>query len=119
MAEVLIKLEPADNPADPCAWGRCHPVVVMPDGWEWGGKERPPWNLVIRITDMTVEEVLPYVEPDVDATDPANKILRAIRKHKFDLDDVAIPPAVQAAIDAGEIFSCTKAQIVAFIKRTL
>jgi len=123
MAEILIKLEHANNPSDPNAWTKWHPVVVKPDGWEWGLKERPPWNLVLRITDMTVEEVLPYIERDDDLTDPKNPVSRAVRKWKVDLDDITIPQNVRNVIDQAitsrQILTVTKAQVVNFIKRTL
>jgi hypothetical protein len=123
MAEVLIKLEHADNPANPNAWGRCHPVCVKPDGWAWGSAERPPKFCVIRVTDMTVAQVEPYLDTDMDSTDPLNPTQRAVRKWKFDIDDVTIPPVVRNrianAISGGGVISVTKAQIVNFIKRNM
>jgi len=122
MAEILIKLEPANNPSDLLAWNRLHPVVVKPDGWVWGSAERPPKFLVIRITDMTVAEVEQYLETDWDFTAP-NPIMLAIRKLKIDLDDVTTPNqvknAISRAIQNGTILEVTKAQIVNFIKRTI
>jgi len=124
MAEVLIKLVPCDAGKDPLlSWTRLHPVCVKPDGWAWGSAERPPKFCVIRITDMTVAEMEPYLEPDFDVTDPINPVQRAICKWKFDIDDVAIPNVIKnriaSAISSGGIISVKKAQIINFIKRTL
>lgn len=122
MAEVLIKLERATNEFDLNAWARLHPVCVFEDGHAWGSAERPPKFLVLKITDMTVAAVRPYLDPDIDATDPDNPIIYAIRKWKFDIDDTRISQAIKNkianAIQNKTILSVTRAQIVNFIKRT-
>lgn len=121
MAEVLIKLERADNPTDKNAWHRGHAVCVKPDGWQWGRAERLPKFCVIRITDMTPEQVEPYMateESDLYLADGLTKNQIAIRKFFFDLDDVAIPLIVKNSIKNTGMVSVTKAQIVNFIKRT-
>ena len=66
MAELLIKLEEAGNPADLKAWSRGHVVAIKPDGWQWGGLECPPKFCVIHITDVVPEEVLDYIQPHVE-----------------------------------------------------
>jgi hypothetical protein len=122
MAEVLIKLEPADNPDDPLAWGRLHPVVVKPDGWAWGTAEGLPKFCVLRITDMTPEEVEPYLEPDEidDAISlKPRKIRRAIRKWRFDIDDVAIPLVLRNQVKKTGYAQVTRVQIVSYIKRVI
>lgn len=213
MAEVLIKLEHCGVDKDPLtAWTRLHPVCVKPDGWKWGTAERLPKFCVIRITDMTVAAVEPYLEPhleprpgsrimerkwweraqligeydpfvsmptagaisdktevitvpdyryqemvetmnydpfwyppavtrEFDVIDEKTLVIKrykeltgivsyieltgivqtmlAIRRWKFDIDDVAIPIVIKDQIKNTGFVSVTKAQIINFIKRTI
>lgn len=112
-AEILIKLGPAGI-TDNNAWRRLCPVAVRPDGWAWGAQERYPAFAVVRITDMTVQELEAYNVPDIDNV---TKVERAIRKWKIDFDDVTLPTAFKNTIIAGGIPVVTKAQIISFIKR--
>ena len=120
MAEILIKLEPADNPSDLLAWGRCLPVAVFEDGHPWGCLERPPKFLVVRITDQTAAQAQQYLKVEYDTSDPPNPI--AIRKWKFDIDDDTMSnpmkKAVGDAIADGTILEVTTGMINAYIKRT-
>lgn len=60
MAEILVKAQDAthansDKDRRGC-YKRGDPVVVKPDGWEWGKLEGPPGFVVIRVLNLSVEE---------------------------------------------------------------
>ena len=141
MAEILIRL--GEPHADPKAWQRFYPVAVKPDGHEWGSAETYPTFAKLRITNATVEQCEEYLAPDDDVItcprcngtliDPTPVDGQSVscrrcagvgtvsehvglRKFKFDFDDAAIPAAVLATIQAGEVVAVTKAQILNFIK---
>lgn len=119
MAEILVKLQVSNLvPNQSNAWTRGHIAMISEDGYlsGYGGDVKPPYFCVVRITDMTVDEVKAYLEPSIDMIDPINPILTAIRKWKFDLDDVAIPNPIANALSKGFV-SVTKSQVLNFIKR--
>lgn len=120
MAEILIKLQRADDETDKKAFTRGHPVVVQPDGWEWGALERPPRFFVLAVSGLTVEQARPYLEPDLDvAVGDAPPAYLAVRKWWLDIDAADLPVAIKNSIrDTGRA-SVTKAQLEAFIKRTI
>jgi hypothetical protein len=107
MAELLIKLEPADNPNDLRAWGRGHVVAVMPDEWKWGSSECPPKFCVIKVTDNTTEQAKSFMDSSKTQ----------IRTVKFDLDDITIPKAISDSIKTG-VVSLTSAQLALYMKAT-
>lgn len=76
MAEILIKAIDATHP-DPekdrrGCYKRGMPVVVMPDGHQWGKDERLPKFVVIKLPGVSVEKVRKYIEPELaPVPDPA------------------------------------------------
>lgn len=80
MAEILVlaKNNTHSNPEkDRCGcYKRGMPVVVRPDGHEWGLKERLPDFVVIKIPLVPVERVLKYIAIQKDLLNPAKDYRR-------------------------------------------
>lgn len=64
MAEVLVVAQ--DRPVRDSAgrWYRGQPVVVRPDGWKWGKREGPPLFVLVKVPQLSVEEVEEFLAPD-------------------------------------------------------
>lgn len=70
-----------------------NPIVVRPDGWKWGKRERPPDFVVIKVPDMSVKEAVGYlvdakdtsVLPNVESGEYPTKYRR---KYQFSTTDV-------------------------------
>lgn len=95
MAEILVKLETADNPADPNAWTRGDIVCIMPDGHKWGKKECPPKFQVVRVPDAKADELQGYIEPAVELGSIKDALAQgarqvALRPCKIDLAGIVI-----------------------------
>ena len=43
-------------------------IVIKPDGWEWGGKERPPSYIVVKVPGVTVAQAAKYTQGLIDST---------------------------------------------------
>lgn len=58
-------------------------VVVKPDGWNWGGRERPPEHVVIKLPGIPVDSLIKYFIPLRDTTDEMtieiNRVIEGIR----------------------------------------
>lgn len=96
MAEILIKAISAVNP-DPAkdlrgSYKRGDPVVVMPDGHQWGTEERLPKFVVVRITGLSVDQARKYVLPDLDLSGS----IRRKRLYRLLVDDV--PNAIKTQL---------------------
>jgi hypothetical protein len=75
MAEILIKAKShwMEN-VDRSSWDQNKlskyarrtsvgsPIVVKPDGWNWGSKEGPPGFIVLKIPGVSVPDVSRYLE---------------------------------------------------------
>ena len=66
MAEILIKAVDATN-ADPAkdrrgCYKRGYPVVVFPDGHEWGAEERSPKFIVLKLPGVSADAVKNQIE---------------------------------------------------------
>ena len=66
MAEILFKAIDATNP-DPDkdrrgCYKKGYPVVVMPDGHTWGKEEALPKFIIVKCTEVTVEQCKQYIE---------------------------------------------------------
>lgn len=118
MAELLIKLESADNPTDLNAWGKGHVVCVQEDGWKWGKLECPPKFCVVHVSDMPIEEAKKHLEPEMSKLVDINSvpIQSAIRKTKFDLEDASISKSIKDDLKGKGKVSVTTAQIKGCIK---
>lgn len=70
MAEILIKAidhtHPYPDKDRRGAYKRGMPVVVMPDGHEWGREERLPKFIVLKIPGVSVEKVKKYIDPQLE-----------------------------------------------------
>ena len=65
MSELLVKLTDNRNLNDPVAdiegcWKRGDPVIMKPDGWQWGSGEGPPDFTVIKFEGYRTEAVRRY-----------------------------------------------------------
>lgn len=74
MAEILVKAISAAVLSDLTkdqrgCYKRGMPVVVMPDGHQWGLLERLPTFVVIKLPMVSVERVKKYIEPQRELVD--------------------------------------------------
>lgn len=87
MAEILIRAKNNTHPDPEVDRRGCYkrgmPVVVMPDGHQWGLAERLPDFVVIKLPLVPVESVLKYLEPqriqngfEDDGTTPRYEVYR-------------------------------------------
>lgn len=101
MAEILIKAIDApsffplslSNPAKAMAgcYRRGDPVVVMPDGHEWGKEERLPKFYVLQIPNLPVKDAKKYIESEVDNIDPEKPAVLTRRLFTIKVDDMPEP----------------------------
>lgn len=74
-------------------------VVVKPDGWNWGGRERPPEHIVIKLPGIPVDSLLKYFIPLRDTTDEMtieiNRVIEGI-KDKAEAVRKGIPPMIKS-----------------------
>ena len=62
-------------------------IVVRPDGWEWGREECPPKYVVVKLKNVTVDDVKHYTEPLVKEIEVDNeKRTVYIKRHKYAVD---------------------------------
>jgi hypothetical protein len=68
-AEILVKAVDVTHPDSVKdrrgSYKRGMPVVVMPDGHQWGTKEGPPLFVVIKIPGVPVAKIRKYIEPEL------------------------------------------------------
>lgn len=89
MAEILIKAISVTN-SDAAkdlrgCYKRGDPVVIKPDGHEWGAEERLPKFVVVRITGVTVAQVEKYLQAhEIDG------VVQRRRLYRLLLDDVPL-----------------------------
>jgi hypothetical protein len=88
MAEILIKAVDAHHP-DPAVdergcYKRGYPVVVMPDGHQWGSAEGLPTFYVIKLPTVTVEQVQKYIDQWMDPLVPTE--VKRRREWTVDVD---------------------------------
>lgn len=108
MAELLIKATNATH-SDPekdarGCWKRGDIVVVMPDGHEWGGEERLPKFVVVKIPGVDAERARKYIE----------HYAAARRRYRIRVDDV--PNAIRNQLrDTGQV-TVTWNQVRNFIR---
>ena len=43
-------------------------IVIKPNGWEWGRKERPPEYIVVKVPGVTVAQAIKYTQGLIDST---------------------------------------------------
>lgn len=74
-------------------------VVVKPDGWNWGGRERPPEHIVIKLPGVPVDSLQNYFLPLRDTTDEMtieiNRVIEGIRD-KAKAFRAGLPPMVKS-----------------------
>lgn len=109
MAEVLIKAIDATHP-DPAKQARgCYrmgdPVVVMPDGHEWGREEGLPRFWLLRIPGVSVSQVEAFLERGEG------------RRREWNLAPSDVPAGARTQLLATGVLTVTPAQAQAFIKR--
>ena len=112
MAEILVKAVDYTHP-DPDkdrrgAYKRGYPVVVMPDGHAWGGRERLPRFVVIKFPGVATDNprLREYITPEyTDELDPDGVPMRNVyrrRLWRIRWDD--LPAAAKARLrDDGEL----------------
>lgn len=98
MIEVLIRAQASSDVLNG-AYSIGFPVVACPAGWNWGGEERPPKFVIIRITDTDSTEGI--VEPwmrktayEILAHDPAQDFFRVRIYSDLDKPAAAVTKAL-------------------------
>ena len=43
-------------------------IVIKPDGFDWGGNERPPEYIVVKVPGVTVAQAIKYTQGLIDST---------------------------------------------------
>lgn len=43
-------------------------IVIKPDGWEWGRKERPPSYIIVKVPGVTVAQAVKYTQGLIDSS---------------------------------------------------
>lgn len=99
MAEILVKAINAthsdtDKDRRGC-YKRGMPVLIMPDGHSWGGEERLPKFVVIKIPGISVETVSKYVQPQNEDTPDADGIYRVYRRRLWQIRWADLPAAAR------------------------
>lgn len=112
MAEILIKAV-APNQPDAAKLARCYavgdPVVVMPDGHEWGAAEGLPTFWIVKVPGVSVETASAYLE----------RAQAAARRREWNLDPTDLPVGVRDTLLTTGVITVTPAQVVNFVKRKL
>lgn len=95
MAEILIKAVSVSH-SDPIVDQRgCYklgmPVVVMPDGHEWGSEEQLPKFVVIKIPTISEAQVEKYIKPWTTA----DAVPVTIQRRRWRIRWAALPVAAQ------------------------
>lgn len=78
------------------AYQRGMPVLIMPDGHEWGKEERPPLFTVLKLPGVPAEKAQKYVQPWQDGETMVKRRLWQVRV-------ADIPAAARNKILAGSI----------------
>jgi hypothetical protein len=115
MAELLIKAIDATMPDSALeaqqSFKRGHPIVVMPDGWQWGAAETLPLFVVLKLPGIDVSAVTQYVAPYLD-TDGQTQI--GPRLWRVLVDN--LPTAVKNTLATTGQYSTSWPAIKAFIQ---
>lgn len=61
-------------------------VIVRDDGWEWGGRECLPDFIVVRVSDMSVEDAKVFEQSLLDLSDPNNPTILKERQYALSPD---------------------------------
>lgn len=119
MAEILIKAVDAAHSGSEKDKRGCYkrgdPVVVMPDGHEWGKEERLPKFVVVKIPGLPVATAKKYIQPFLGLPDgKGSRLIVRRRLFRFQLDDV--PNSIKQELeDTGEV-TVTMSQIRNYIQ---
>jgi hypothetical protein len=103
MAEILIKARDHTHP-DPIkdqrgAYKRGMPVVVMPDGHQWGASEGLPAFVVLKLPGISVERVQQFLEHiAVDETVEGAPRARVIRRRLWQISWADLPAAARTRL---------------------
>jgi len=90
LAELLIRARESDNPQ---ASHKGDIIIVKPDGWKWGKCECPPEYVVVKLSNVKVDDVKHYeqtlmVDDGVDASGLTKQRIEKRRKYAIDTDTV-------------------------------
>jgi len=109
MAEILVKWIDGRHPDAAVdrrgTYKRGYPVVVMPDGHEWGNAERLPIFVVVQFPGVSVERLRSYVTSQTDSRDEGGVYRRRLWRIRFD----AMPSDMQAILEkTGQLVVASK-----------
>lgn len=85
------------------------PVVVMPDGHEWGAEEGLPKFYIVKIPGLAVETAKKWIQHWEDTTDPAKPTIVQRRLYRLKVAD--IPTTIRKTLQQTGQVTVTLAQI--------
>ena len=111
MAEILVRAK-NNTHSDPDidrrgCYKRGYPVVIMPDGHQWGRLERLPDFVVIKVPLVSQETIEKYIQPE-KIQDGSEMVVYRRRLWKIRVDDLPAA-ALQKLATEGELTIKAKA----------
>jgi hypothetical protein len=89
------------------------PVVVMPDGHEWGLEERLPKFYVVKIPGITVEAARKWVATWKDEADPDKPVI--MRRRLYGVNVASLPASIRNTLQTTGTVTVTLNQIRNYI----
>ena len=98
MAEILVKAIDAHHPDPTVDLAGCYkrgdPVVIMPDGHQWGSEEGPPTFYIVKLPGVDPADLQMYneshMEEEPERLDPEGnpmpRMMRSVIRRKYNLD---------------------------------
>jgi len=108
MAELLVTAQNHTLPNDPNkdrrgCYKRGYVVVIQPDGHGWGFKERPPWNVVIKVPGVPAASPVlqKYLAPELSAQVGPDGALLKYRRRRWQIRWADLPIEARTQLAAG------------------
>ena len=89
-------------------------IVVKPDGWGWGKRERLPNYIVIKIPGLSIEDAQKYEESLSELKTvsrvgmPDTQVMTNIKRRKYAIPQNVVTTAIQTSKNVVEILSVNK-----------
>lgn len=78
-------------------------IAIMPDGFRWSGKERPPGFVLVRLPGVPVEKVQDLLEPEYSKVLDASGERTMIARRKSILKLAELPANVRRDLTSGRV----------------
>lgn len=87
------------------------PVVVRPDGWQWGAAEGLPLFWVVKVPGATVAQLEQYVEALSNADGTVN------RRRSWSIDTAKMPGNIRNQLNTTGVITITLTQVQNFLTK--